>query len=360
MILTINAGSSNIKYAIYEAETLELAHKGQVTDIQQVFSWLAVNKNKYDIKAAGHRIVHGGNEFFAPTILNPQIISALQKFTPLAPLHQPHNLAAVEFLLQKYPNMLQVGCFDTAFHRTQHHLSKLFAIPQELTAEGIIRYGFHGLSYEYIASILESKIGPVANKKVIIAHLGNGASMCAMEHCRSVATSMGFSALDGLMMGTRCGNIDPGVLLYLLQEKKYTSSKLSDLLYHKCGLLGVSHISNDMQKLLQHESNAALDAIDLFCFKAAENLGSLLVTLKGCDVLVFTAGIGEHAPVIRAKICSWLDWLGMKIDYQENNHNATIISSNTSNIIVAVIPTDEEHMLAKHTKSLLNAMWRHE
>lgn len=336
MILVINAGSSNIKFAVYELDKLQQLFRKQVATLKDLYNWLHTQKD-FVITAVGHRIVHGGKKFFAPVMLNKQIIAELREFIPLAPLHQPHNLAAVEFFLDHFPQLPQIACFDTAFHRTQIELAKEFAIPAELTQAGVIRYGFHGLSYEYIASVLEAKIGQVARKKIIVAHLGNGASMCAMENLRSVATTMSFSALDGLMMGTRSGNIDPGVLLYLLQEKQYSNTELSELLYHQCGLFGVSGISNDVSVLLASANTSAQHALELFCFRAAQEFCKLLAPLKGCDALIFTGGIGENAAPIREKICGWLEWLGK--------------------IIVAVVPTDEEYIIAKHVWEMEN-VWK--
>jgi acetate kinase len=352
VILVLNAGSSNIKFALFDASNLSLIHKDQVQNADEIFSWLA-NNNYTALTAIGHRIVHGGSNYFDPVLLNASIIGDLQQLIPLAPLHQPHNLALIEACSKRYPNTPQIGCFDTGFHKTQHKLAKLFALPSELTNAGIIRYGFHGLSYEYIASILEGKIGPVANNKVIIAHLGGGASACAMQHCRSVATTMGFSALDGLMMGTRCGTLDAGVILYLLQEKNYTSTMLQELLYHKSGLLGVSGLSADMKILEKSEHQEAILAIELFCYKAACEIGALTVALQGLDALIFTGGIGEHSPLVREKICHYLAWLGVKISLNENTKNGCEISASGSKVVVAAIPTNEEYMIAKHTLAMI-------
>lgn len=353
MILVINAGSSSVKFALYETENLTLIHKSIVKDLDAVFSWLEANKSNYEITAVGHRIVHGGTTFFDPVILDVSIVDQLKQLIPLAPLHQPYNLSAVEYIFREYPDIIQIGCFDTAFHRTQHKLAKLFAIPNKLTAAGVIRYGFHGISYEYIADIIQTEMQDLANKKVIVAHLGNGASMCAMQDCRSVATSMGFSALDGLMMGTRTGSIDPGVLLYLLQEQNYSNDQLTDLLYHKSGLLGVSEISNDVSELLKSDAQLATTALDLFCYKAATEFGKLAIALQGCDALIFTAGIGENAAVVRSGICKWLEYLGVELNTEANALNSEIISSIESKILVAVIRTDEEYMLAMHVIDLI-------
>lgn len=353
MILIINSGSSNTKYALYDPQTLNQVQRGQVKDVQEVFAWLQQQQNQFKITSVGHRIVHGGTEYFAPVLLTDNIMQELKKLIPLAPLHQPYNLAAVEYIKQEYPGITQVGCFDTAFHRSNNKIAQLYAIPDHYTEDGIIKYGFHGLSYEYIASVLEQYVGEKAGARVIVAHLGNGASMCAMNGLRSVATTMGFSALDGLMMGTRCGAIDPGVLLYLMQEQNYNPDSLSKFLYNECGLLGVSNVTNDMQKLLASTDPAAQRAIDLFCYRAATELGKLLVNIGGCDVLVFTAGIGERASKIRASICKWLEWLGLKLDSAANDNNTNIISTPDSKVMVAVIPTNEEYIIAKHVKNLV-------
>lgn len=329
MILTINAGSATVKLAVFDPNTLDKINSKLVTTLDDAFAWLKNNLSSFKITSIGHRIVHGGNKFFDPIMLNAKTINELKELIPLAPLHQPYNLDAIEALMREFPKVPQVGCFDTAFHKTQLPLAKEFAIPDPLTNEGVIRYGFHGLSYEYIASVLPKEIGPIAMQKVIVAHLGNGASMCAMHNLQSQATSMGFSALDGLMMGTRAGSIDPGVLLYLLQEKHYSADELSKFLYEKCGLLGVSGITNDMQKLLDSDTAAAKKAIDLFCFRAACEFGRLSIILGGCDALVFTGGIGENSAEIRERICKWLA-----------HHK----------LLVRTIKTNEELIIAQHTK----------
>jgi acetate kinase len=269
---------------------------------------------------------------------------------PLAPLHQPHNIEAIKIIKKKFPHLKQVACFDTTFHRTQEKLATLFAIPIQLTQEGIIRYGFHGISYEYIASVMSEHLGDKANHRVIVAHLGSGASLCGMYQKKSVATSMGFTALDGLMMGKRCGRIDPGVLLYLLQQKKYTPHDVEDVLYNKSGLLGVSGISNDVRELTSSTDPHALEAIDLFCYRAALEVGSFCAALNGCDAFIFTAGIGENSAIVRKKICDRLTWLGIKINDQANQNQETIISEKNSLITVCVIPTNEEYIIAKHTR----------
>lgn len=352
MILVVNAGSSNVKFAVFTVDTLVEKYRSQVASIEQVFTWLQENK-QFKITAAGHRIVHGGSKYTKPTVISTRVIQDLTQLIPLAPLHQPYNLMPIEKIAQEYPNVQQIACFDTAFHATQTEIAKAFALPRSLSAEGIIRYGFHGLSYEYIASVLEEKIGSIANSKVIVAHLGNGASMCAMLNKLSVATTMGFSALDGLMMGTRCGSIDPGVLLYLLAEKQYTKEQLAELLYKQSGLLGVSNISNDVRALLMSAENTAKEAIELFCYKAAQEFAKLTVSIQGCDALIFTGGIGENAAAIRNNICARLAYYGIKIDSDKNKLNSTLINARDSKIITAIIPTYEEYMLAQHVKNFL-------
>jgi acetate kinase len=384
VILVINSGSSSIKFSIFSCQKqlnllyhgeiesisdspvltifnashkqilkLNIPNKGTEAGLRAFFNWFEHLPDSIKLKAVGHRIVHGGKYFLHPTLVTDDDMKKMASLIPFAPYHQPQNLEAIKIIKNIYPKMEQIACFDTTFHRTQEKLATLFAIPKSLTDEGVVRYGFHGISYEYIASVINQHIGDIGNKRVIVAHLGNGASMCAMQQRKSVATSMGLTALDGLMMGTRCGRIDPGVLLYLLQEKHYTEKKLENLLYIESGLLGVSGISNDARELLSSENANAKEAIDLFCYRAALEFGSLAAALKGCDALVFTAGIGEHAPMIRKKICEQLSWLGIKIDDEANKKNSVIISEEGCNIIVSVIPTNEEYMIAKHTWSMV-------
>ncbi|VEH31111.1 Acetate kinase (Acetokinase) [Legionella sainthelensi] len=336
-ILVINSGSSSIKFSLFacDKQGLNLYYHGQIQDLYEspqinifnasqaqvlnqvittqgheaglkiLFNWLDDLSDSITLTAVGHRVVHGGTFFSNPTLITDEVMQKIASLIPLAPLHQPHNLEAIKIISQLYPDLAQISCFDTTFHRTQKRVATLFALPRSLSDEGIIRYGFHGLSYEYIASVITDYIGEIGNKRVMMAHLGNGASMCAMYQRKSVATSMGFTALDGLMMGTRCGRIDPGVLLYLLEQKKYSTERVTQLLYNASGLIGVSELSNNVRELLKHlDDERVLEAIDLFCYRAALETGSLLVALGGCDVLVFTAGIGEHAPLIRKKSVS--------------------------------------------------------
>lgn len=386
VILVMNAGSSSLKFSLFNFENLKLVYYGEIENIFEaatfssfndkhepiflktkldnngyqlglkfLFNWLESFEEKLTLKGVGHRIVHGGAEFIKPVQIDSEIIKKLTKLIPLAPLHEPYSIEVVKIIANIYPNIIQVGCFDTAFHRTQNKLETLFAIPRKLTEEGMIRYGFHGLSYEYIASILPDKIDVVKNKKIIVAHLGNGASLCALFELKSIATTMGFTPLDGLMMGSRCGAIDPGLILYLLQEKM-TSEKIAHLLYNESGLLGVSGISSDMRTLVASNKIEAKEAVDLFCYRAAREIGALSIILKGFDALVFTAGIGENCPFVRKKICEWLDWMGVQLDdakNDQNDQNDTIISPVQSRTIVAVIPTNEDYIIAKHTLSLM-------
>jgi len=272
----------------------------------------------------------------------------------LAPLHQPYNLKLITAIKNIYPDLPQVACFDTGFHATQDKITRSFAIPRDLSAEGVMKYGFHGLSYEYIASILPDYFdAKLAKGKIVIAHLGNGSSCCGLDEGKSVSTSMGFTALEGVMMGTRCGNIDPGVLLYLLEQKKLSVQEVTKLLYSKSGLLGVSEISSDIRELQESTDPKAKEAIDLYCYKAAREMLALMVVSKGVDAIVFTAGIGENSALVRKQICDWLSWLGIELDNSANDKNAKVISSKNSKIKVAIVPTNEELMIVKHTLRLV-------
>ncbi|MBM3356699.1 MAG: acetate/propionate family kinase [Betaproteobacteria bacterium] len=302
---------------------------------------------------AGHRVVHGGERYSAPVRIDPEVLSELERLAPMAPLHQPLDLAGIRVLMRLQPNLPQVACFDTAFHRTQPALAQKFALPREITEAGVRRYGFHGLSYEYIAGALPLHLGERADGRVIVAHLGNGASLCAMHARRSQATTMGFSTLDGLMMGTRSGSVDPGVLLYLMREKSMPAADLEDMLYRRSGLLGASGVSGDMRELLASSDPRSKEAVSLFVYRAARELGSLVAALGGLDVLVFTAGIGERAAAVRAMICEWARWLGVELDEEANRADRAIISASSSRVAVCVIPTDEEMVIARHTARLL-------
>ncbi|NMF90000.1 acetate/propionate family kinase [Aromatoleum petrolei] len=385
-VLVINAGSSSLKFALFAIEP-ELAHSpalsGQIEGIgatpllsakdaaghryhepvltggsqgeqhkdalNHLFRWLSAHNPDLDIVAAGHRIVHGGELHSAPVVLNESVLRDLEGFIPLAPLHQPHNLRAVRAVAALIPEIPQVGCFDTAFHRTQSPLAQAFALPRAISAEGVKRYGFHGLSYDYVARKLPDVIGERANGAVLIAHLGNGASMCAMREGKSVATTMGFTAVEGLMMGTRTGSLDPGVLLYLMEQKGMNAKALTNLLYKESGLLGVSGISQDMRTLLASDARAAREAVDLFCYRIAREIGSLAAAAGGLDALVFTGGIGEHAAPVRAQVAKLSAWLGVAIDPEANDAHALRIDAPASRVAVAVVPTNEEGMIARYT-----------
>lgn len=386
-ILVFNAGSSSFKFALYVLtgqQTLTLRYRGlldgiggrsrlQVKDAdgqlleqrQQVpggnheqalattVEWLEANLEGVSLAAAGHRVVHGGPRRAAPAMVDAELLAELEELCALAPLHQPHNLAAIRALQHLRPQLPQVACFDTAFHRSQPLLAQRFALPEEYAARGVLRYGFHGISYEYIASQLPHWDAPAAAGRSIVAHLGNGASMCALQAGASVATTMGFSTLDGLMMGQRGGSIDPGVLLYLLQQEGMSVPELEELLYRRSGLLGVSGVSMDMRELLASPEPAAALAVDLYCYRARRELGSLVAALGGLDALVFTGGIGENAAPIRAKICQELEWLGLDFDPQANAKNSSRISRAGSRVRAWVIATDEESNIARQVLAVL-------
>ena len=303
--------------------------------------------------AAGHRVVHGGLRYERPVRIDDEVMRELDRLVPLAPLHQPHNLGAIRALAAHYPRLPQVACFDTAFHRAQPHLAQAFALPRTFSDAGLRRYGFHGLSYEYVAATLPRIAPEVAAGRVVVAHLGNGASLCALREGRSVATTMGFTALDGLMMGTRCGALDPGVLLYLMDQRGMDARALEDLLYHRSGLLGVSGISSDMRSLLASADPRAAEAIDLFVYRIARELGSLAAALGGLDALVFTGGIGEHAAAIRSRVCRDAAWLGIVLDEAANRAGGPRISAPGAAASAWVVPTDENRMIALHTARVL-------
>ena len=392
-ILALNAGSSSIKFSLFDTtngiSSHSLLYQGAVDGIggnphflvqdttgqrlvdEQLktkattqpghkealgvlLDWVERQETGLTLIAVGHRVVHGGTLFLAPVLVDSQVINQLELLVPLAPLHQPHNLAAIRSIATIIPNIPQIACFDTAFHRTQPPIAQAFALPRDLTDQGIKRYGFHGLSYEYIASVLPDYVDYRADGRVIVAHLGNGASMCALQGRKSLATTMGFTALDGLPMGTRCGSIDPGVILYLLSELHMDAPGITDLLYHRSGLLGVSGQSSDMRELLTSNSPRAAEAIDLFVYHIQRELGSLAAALGGLDVLVFTAGIGEHAAPIRARVCQDLQWLGVQFDETANRSGGPKISSDSSAVSVWVIPTDEDLMIARHTSNVIH------
>jgi acetate kinase len=392
VILTLNAGSSSLKFALYNATDTGLTEhaRGQVqglgaqasfrvkapdgmelakTDypadggprdpaeaLHRVLDWHRSENPDMEIDAVGHRVVHGGPNFSDPMVIDTDLIAQLTAFVPLAPLHQPHNLAGVLAAREAFPEALQVACFDTAFHRSHPWVNDVFALPLELYDEGVRRYGFHGLSYEYVTGALRRIAPHHAAGRVVVAHLGNGASMCAMRDGLSVGSSMGFSALDGLPMGTRCGQIDPGVLLYLLEGKGMSPADLSDLLYKRSGLAGLSGLSHDMRELESSPRPEAAGAIDYFVFRVRRELGAMTAILGGIDALVFTGGIGENAVHVRERICSGFEWLGVELDQHRNRVSDAIISSDRSRCRIFVIHTDEESVIATHTVSLLNSV----
>lgn len=321
--------------------------------LRDLLAWLQKTPGLPEVVAVGHRVVHGAQEYSDPQLLTPAIIERLAHFIPLAPLHQPHNLSGIHALQAVRPDLPQVGCFDTAFHYDQPQLAQVFAIPQQYRDEGVRRYGFHGLSYEFIAGRLADLLGTQRTGRVVVAHLGNGASMCAMRDGQSIASTMGFTAIDGLPMGTRTGSIDPGVLLYLMGKHDMGVKELTHFLYKKSGLLGLSGVSNDMRTLLASDDANAKLAVDYFCYRIARELGSLAAALNGLDALVFTGGIGEHAAAVRAQVCAQSTWLGISMDAEANARHAQRIDQMCSKIPVWVLPTDEELVIARHTKRLV-------
>ncbi len=392
VILALNAGSTSLKFSLFatkrDTDSLSLLYRGGVEGLGSetrflvynamgqrleneqltakvaishedalnvLLEWIERHEAGLRLIAAGHRVVHGGTLFLAPVQVDAAVLTYLEQLVPLAPLHQPHNLTAIRAIAKIRPDIPQVACFDTAFHHTQPAVAQAFALPRDVTALGVKRYGFHGLSYEYIASVLPSYVGASADGRVVMAHLGGGASMCALLGCRSVATSMGFTALDGLPMGTRCGALDPGVVLYLLSEQRMALSAVTDLLYHRSGLLGVSGESSEMHELLASDSPYSAEAIDLFVYRIRRELGSLVAVLGGLDVLVFTGGIGEHAVPIRTRICQDAQWLGVRLNEEANRTGGPKISAEDSAVAVWVIPTDEDMMITRHTYDVINS-----
>ena len=307
------------------------------------------------IAAVGHRVVHGGMQYSAPVRVDAQVLAVLEQFVPLAPLHQPHNLAPIRLLLELQPALPQVACFDTAAHRSNPELAQMFALPYELHEQGVRRYGFHGLSYEYIASVLPQLDARAANGRTIVLHLGNGASMCALEGGRSIASTMGFTAVDGLPMGTRCGNVDPGVILYLMDQRGMDARAIEKLVYTESGLLGVSGVASDMRTLLASDAPRAKLAVDLYCYRIRREMGSLAAALGGVDAIVFTAGIGENSAEIRARVLRDAGWLGVELDAAANAAGAQRISAHGSRVAAYVVPTNEELMIARRTRDVLAA-----
>jgi acetate kinase len=394
-VLILNAGSSSIKFALFPADQRPtrsdlvcegayegLGHRVHFTakdgagnrlideDLPEIVThedivaallrWLEARHPDQELVAAGHRVVHGGMRYAGPVRIDADVIEELTRLVPLAPLHQPHHLSAIAALAKLHPKLPQVACFDTSFHRSQPELATRYALPRNLTDEGIRRYGFHGLSYEYIACVLPEVMGEAgAGGRVVVAHLGSGASMCAMKQGRSVATTMGFSTLDGLPMSRRCGDLDPGVVLYLMQEKGMSADAISGLLYQSSGLLGVSGLSDDMKTLLASDQPNAAEAVSLFVYRIGRELGSLVAALGGFDALVFTAGIGEHAPEIRRRVCRDASWLGLALDEAANDVGGPRITKPDSTTSAWVIATDEDLMIARHTWSLTSGEASH-
>ncbi len=391
VIAVLNAGSSSIKFALYEAgmgglgidgpllfrgqvERLGLEPHLRVKDaaggVVAEKNWRAGELDHHSatgailhvghellhgrqVVAFGHRVVHGGMEFAAPVRVDAGIVARLEKLVPLAPLHQPHNLAPIRAIAEAAPHLPQIACFDTAFHRSQPAVAQAFALPRDLTADGVRRYGFHGLSYDYIVRRLRKVAPSIADGRLIIGHLGNGASLCAVNRGRSVASTMGFTAVDGLMMGTRTGNLDPGVLLYLMQERGYDAKAIEDLLYRKSGLLGVSGLSSDMRTLRGSKTPEAAEAIALFVYRIVREAGSLAAALGGVDAVVFTAGIGENDADTRAEVATGCGWLGLELDEARNHRHEGRISRDASRVSAWVIPTDEERMIAHYASEAL-------
>ncbi|PPQ36030.1 acetate/propionate family kinase [Rhodopila globiformis] len=388
-VVTLNAGSSSIKFALFEVEgedhaalatglvemtgaqrhlavhdnagkpahqeTWTAAGDGFHTDaLRRILAWRQSAFPQIEVSAAGHRVVHGGTRYDAPVVVTDPVLDYLRTLVPLAPLHEPHNIAGIEAAQQAWPHVRQVACFDTAFHRAHPFVNDTFALPRRFYEEGVRRYGFHGLSYEYVTSRLR-QIAPLhAAGRVVVAHLGNGASMCAIRDGLSVASSMGFTALDGLPMGTRCGQLDPGVVLYLMQEKQMGADAIVDLLYRESGLKGLSGVSHDMRELEASDSPAAQQAIEYFVFRIRRELGGLAAVLKGIDAIVFCGGIGEHAWHVRERVLEGMEWIGVELDRSANRSSAQVISSDRSRVRVFVIPTNEEEMIARHTLAAID------
>lgn len=388
-IVVLNAGSSSLKFSVFAgADDLPFVVGGQVSGlytaaprfvakdgsgsaiaekrwdaearldhegaIGHIVEWLRSSYgHAHRLGAVGHRVVHGGMDFAAPVRVDSEVVTRLEKLIPLAPLHQPHNLAPIRALLQQAPGLPQVACFDTAMHRSNPTLAQMFALPKALSDAGVRRYGFHGLSYEYIASVLPRFDERAARGKTVVLHLGNGASMCALDAGRSIASTMGFTAVDGLPMGTRCGALDPGVILYLMDEHGMDARAVEKLIYSQSGLLGVSGLSSDMRELLASDQPQAQVAVDLFLYRIGRELGSLAGALGGLDAIVFTAGIGERAAVVRERVCAQAAWLGVTLDPDANAQGGPRISTPDSRTAAWVIPTNEELMIARHTRDLL-------
>jgi len=386
--LVLNAGSSSLKFSMFQRPQgahWEVGARGQIEGIgtnprltvkdaggaklvdekvdpkvadgraaiDTLAAWLRSKYQGGRIVGVGHRVVHGGPRFSGPTVVTREILAELKELTPLAPLHQPHNLAPIEAIFERMPDVPQVACFDTSFHRGHAEVARLVPLPRELCKGGVERYGFHGISYEYIASVLPQVAPEIADGRVIVAHLGSGASLCAMRDRKSIDTTMSFTAMDGLCMGTRPGAIDPGIVLYLFQNLGLSVKQAEDVLYKKSGLLGISGVSNDMRDLLGRTDPEAKLAVEYFVYRAAKEIGALAAVLGGVDALVFTAGIGENSAEIRRRICEASEWLGIELDETANAAKANRISKSQSKVSVWIIPTNEELMIARRTGTLL-------
>ncbi|MBV8120217.1 MAG: acetate/propionate family kinase [Alphaproteobacteria bacterium] len=386
LIGVINAGSSSLKFSFYEGEKRLLT--GQVDGIgvhpkasasgpggetiappelggrpptvpseflPVIIPWARERLGNRSLAALGHRVVHGGMRYSRPARVTPELLAELERLVPLAPLHEPHNLAPIKMALQLNPQLPQVACFDTAFHRTAPEVEQAFALPYAFYQEGIRRYGFHGLSYEYIASVLPERASEIAHGRIVAAHLGNGCSACALKDRVSVATTMGFTALDGLPMGTRCGELDAGVVLHLIQQKGMDADQLVDLLYRHSGMLGLSGVSSDFRELLASPEPHARFAVEVFCYRAARHIASLAAAMGGLDGVVFTAGVGEHAAPVREAICRACAWLGLELDETANREHRERISTRASRVVALVIKTDENVMIARHARALVQS-----
>jgi len=385
-LLVLNAGSTSLKFSLFADQSLDVRLHGEIEGIGGASHFFARDSREttlgekrwtgaldhnealaflldflpgaaaYDrLAAVGHRVVHGGREFLGPVLVNGKILAELDKLVCLAPLHQPHCLAAIRAVSMLDASLPQVACFDTSFHRSQPPLAQAFALPASITSRGVQRYGFHGLSYEYVASVLPELDARAATGRTIVAHLGAGSSLCALSSGRSVATTMGFTALDGLPMGTRCGSLDPGIVLYMIDQLGMTTREVEHMLYRESGLAGVSGVSGDMRDLMESDKAAARTAVDLYVYRIGREIGSMAAALGGLDALVFTAGIGEHHPAIRAGVCAAARWLGVELEPGANASNGPRISSESSRVSAWVVPTDEERVIAKHTMETLRA-----
>lgn len=387
-IAVLNAGSSSIKYSLYLADdkSLNLHLRGQIEGIftkprfiakdsegrvvserawgegtrlghegaiQHLFEFLRKEIAQHRLIGVGHRVAHGGTQFTAPTMINSDVVTSLERLVPLVPLHQPNNLAPIKVLMERAPQLPQVACFDTSFHHTNPPISRIFGLPLEYAEAGVRRYGFHGLSYEYIASVLPQYDSAAEKGRTIVLHLGSGSSMCALCGGESVACTMGFTGVDGLVMGTRSGSLDPGVLLFLMDQRKMDARAIEKLIYQQSGLLGISGISSDMRVLLDSREPRAKLAVDLFVYRIGRELGSLVAALGGLDAIVFTAGIGEHAPLIRSRVCHDAAWTGLKLSETANEKGEHRISTDGSAVSAWVIPTNEELVIARHTQRMV-------